>query len=67
MDEITFTVPDISCAHCEQAITTEVGKVAGVATVAVDLAGKRVTVSGTSLDRDAVVAAIDEAGYDVAD
>ena len=45
---------------------SEVGGVAGVSDVAVDLATKLVTVTGAALDRDAIVAAIDEAGYDVA-
>jgi copper chaperone CopZ len=40
--------------------------VAGVATVVVDLDAKLVTVTGAGLDRDAVVAAIDDAGFDVA-
>ena len=37
----------------------------GVAGVDVDLDSKLVTVRGEALDRDAIVAAIDEAGYDV--
>jgi len=65
MDHITFSVPEVSCDHCERAITAEVGKLAGVASVTVDLVAKTVTVDGTALDRDALVAAIDEAGYDV--
>ena len=36
------------------------------ASVDVDLQTKLVTVTGTALDRDAIVAAIDEAGFDVA-
>lgn len=59
----TWTVPDISCQHCVDAITTEVGKVAGVEAVTVDLESKTVAVTGG--DADAVVAAIDEAGFDV--
>jgi len=66
MSELTFHVPAMSCGHCEAAVKEEVGKVAGVATVAVDLGSKIVTVDGASLDRDAIVAAIGEAGYDVA-
>lgn len=66
MNTLTFTVPGMSCGHCEAAVKGEVGKVAGVATVDVDLDTKLVTVSGDAIDRDAVVAAIDEAGYEVA-
>lgn len=64
-DILTLTVPGMSCGHCEAAVKGEVGKVAGVSGVDVDLATKLVTVHGTSLDRAAVVAAIDEAGYEV--
>ena len=60
----TWTVPEMSCQHCVDAITTEVTKVAGVTAVKVDLDTKTVAVTGG--DADAVVAAIDEAGYDVA-
>jgi copper chaperone len=41
-----------------------VGEGAGVGAVDADLASKLVTVSGTAIDEAAVVAAIDEAGYD---
>lgn len=60
----TYTVPDMSCQHCVDAITTEVGKVDGVTDVTVDLDAKRVAVVGG--DDAAIIAAIDEAGYDVA-
>ena len=63
---ITFSVPGMTCGHCEAAIKQEVGAVAGVADVDVNLETKDVVVTGTSLDRDALVAAIDEAGFDVA-
>jgi copper chaperone CopZ len=66
LQELVFTVPDMSCGHCEAAVTREVGAVAGVAAVDVDLDSKLVTVRGEGLDRDEIVAAIDEAGYDVA-
>ena len=63
---ITFSVPGMTCGHCEAAIKQEVGAVDGVDGVDVDLETKDVVVTGTSLDRDALVAAIDEAGFDVA-
>jgi copper chaperone CopZ len=66
MNELTLSVPGMTCGHCEAAVKGEVGKVAGVAAVAVDLDTKLVTVSGAELDRDAIVAAIDEAGFEVA-
>ncbi|HLF41163.1 MAG TPA: cation transporter [Acidimicrobiia bacterium] len=61
----TYSVPGISCGHCKAAIETEVGQVPGVERVEVDIAAKTVLVEGTAED-DAVRAAVDEAGYDVA-
>jgi copper chaperone len=65
-DTLTLTVPGMTCGHCEAAVKREVGAVPGVDHVEVDLETKLVTVGGTDVDRDAVVEAIDEAGYDVA-
>lgn len=65
-DELTYSVPAVSCGHCRSAITAEVALVPGVASVDVDLDAKRVTVAGDALDDTAIRAAIDEAGYDVA-
>ncbi len=65
-EQLTYAVPGMSCGHCRTAITAEVEKVAGVASVDVDLDAKRVTVAGSQFDDAAVRAAIDEAGYDVA-
>jgi copper chaperone len=66
-ETITYSVPGVSCEHCRTAITGEVGGVAGVESVEVDLDGKIVTVRGEALDDAALRAAIDEAGYDVAE
>ena len=66
MNELTFNVPGMSCGHCEAAVKGEVAKVAGVTGVTVDLGTKLVTVTGAQLDSAAIVAAIDEAGYEVA-
>ncbi len=63
-EPIVYSVPDISCDHCVNAITKEVTAVAGVTDVSVDLATKTVAVVGG--ESGAVVAAIDEAGFDVA-
>lgn len=60
----TWSVPDISCQHCIDAITGEVGKVDGVTSVEVDLIAKVVMVTGGQAE--AIVDAIDEAGFDVA-
>ena len=64
METKTFSVPGIHCDHCKAAVTREVESVSGVATVDVDLETKLVTVGGEGLGDAALVAAIDEAGYD---
>jgi copper chaperone CopZ len=61
---VIFEVPAMTCGHCEAAVTNEVTAISGVDSVAVDLETKLVTVTGTDLDRDAIVAAIDTAGFD---
>jgi copper chaperone len=65
-EQLTYSVPGVSCAHCRAAITAEVAMIPGVASVDVDLDARRVTVGGEQLDDGAIRAAIDEAGYDVA-
>ena len=65
MTELTYAVPGVSCDHCRQAISTEVGRVAGVDTVEVDLERKVVVVRGDALPDEEIRAAIDEAGYDI--
>ena len=62
--ELVLRVDGMSCAHCRDAVTGEVGRLTGVHTVDVDLETKLVTVRGDVVDHAAVVEAIDEAGYD---
>jgi copper chaperone CopZ len=62
----TYSVPAIHCAHCERAVKEEVGAVAGVESVDVDLETKLVTVTGRDLDDAAIRAALEEAGYEAA-
>jgi copper chaperone CopZ len=66
MSEITYTVPDMSCGHCKQAVGSGLSQVAGVDSVDVDLDSKLVTVRGDELDDAALRAAIEEAGYEAA-
>lgn len=60
----TYAVPGMTCDHCKVAVTDEVAEVAGVIAVDVDLDTKLVRVDGHGVDPAAVVAAIDEAGYE---
>ena len=63
--KLILEVPGMSCAHCEAAVKAEVGRVAGVGNVDVDLTTKLVTVGGDQLDLHEISAAVDEAGYEV--
>jgi copper chaperone len=63
----TYTVTGMTCAHCVQAVTGEISMLPGVADVRIDLASGAVTViSEAPLADEAVRAAVDEAGYDLA-
>ena len=62
--QLTYLVAGMTCDHCKVAVTTEVSQVDGVTTVDVDLDDKLVQVHGSNLDAAAIVAAIDDAGYD---
>jgi copper chaperone CopZ len=66
-ETIRYSVPGVTCEHCRTAITREVGMVAGVESVDVDLEQKLVSVHGRDLSDPAVRAAIGEAGYDAFD
>ncbi|MDJ0324703.1 heavy-metal-associated domain-containing protein [Cryobacterium sp. PH31-AA6] len=64
----TFQVTGMTCSHCVASVTKELGKLAGPENVTVSLVPggvSVVTVAGATLDRSAVAAAIDEAGYEL--
>jgi len=61
----TYTVEGMTCQHCVNAVTGEVGRLAGVKDVAVDLNQGTVTVTAEPIDDSAVRIAVDEAGYRV--
>lgn len=63
-DPTVFSVPEMSCDHCVAAITEAVSPLEGVESVTIDLEAKTVVVVGG--ERDAIVDAIDDAGYDAA-
>jgi copper chaperone len=63
----TYHVTGMTCGHCVAAVTDEVGAIADVTDVQVDLDSGRVAVtSSRSLTREEMAAAIDEAGYELA-
>jgi copper chaperone len=68
MSTATYTVTGMTCGHCVSAVTEEVGQVPGVTGVEVDLESGMLTVTSDAPVADAAVAAaVDEAGYALAD
>ncbi|RJO77143.1 copper chaperone [Nocardia panacis] len=67
MSTSTYTVTGMTCGHCVGSVKTEIGKIDGVTSVDVDLATGAVHVQSAAPLADAdIVAAVDEAGYEVA-
>ncbi|MGK3954283.1 heavy-metal-associated domain-containing protein [Microbacterium sp. I2] len=64
MAEFEYTVTGMTCGHCEASVRGEVSKIEGVQDVRVSAASGSLTIvaSGEVAD-DAVLAAVDEAGY----
>lgn len=61
------TVSGMTCEHCVASVTEEVGEIDGVTAVAVDLGSGRVTItSERPIEAEAIAAAIDGAGYQLA-
>jgi copper chaperone len=68
MTASTYTVTGMTCSHCVASVTEEIGALDGVTDVAVDLPTGAVTVtSERELDAEQVRAAVEEAGYRIAD
>ena len=67
MPTTTYTVIGMTCGHCVNAVTQEVQQIDDVDDVQVDLATGSLTVNSSgAIDRAIVVAAVDEAGYELA-
>ena len=61
-----FTVTGMSCGHCESAVRQEVGELDGVADISVSAEAGSLAVTLTdqaSADGAAIIAAVDEAGF----
>ncbi|MET0196275.1 MAG: copper ion binding protein [Rhodococcus fascians] len=66
MTTTTYRVNGMSCDHCVNAVSQQVGQLDGVRTVNVDLVSGTVSVSSdVPLDEALVGAAVDEAGYEL--
>lgn len=63
----TFAVVGMTCGHCVAAVIEEVGAIAGVTDVRVDLASGALEVTGDSpVARQSIAEAVEEAGYRLA-
>ena len=69
MSTRTMSVPEISCGHCKSSIEGAVSSLNGVNKVEVHIEERTVELDydGTDATFDAIVAAIEEQGYDVPD
>jgi copper ion binding protein len=62
-----FTVTGMTCDHCVASVTRELSTISGVTAVAIDLESGVVSVTSDGpLPDEAIQAAIDEAGYELA-
>jgi copper chaperone CopZ len=59
----TYQVTGMTCEHCVRSDSAEIGQVAGVESVRVDLPTGRVTVTGDGYSDAQIGAPVDEAGY----
>ncbi|WP_147050713.1 heavy-metal-associated domain-containing protein [Kocuria flava] len=66
MTTTQFQVTGMTCGHCEMSVREEVQEVAGVTGVEVShQSGQLVVTSAEPVDEAAVIAAVEEAGYQV--
>lgn len=66
MQEVTLNVQGMSCGHCVKAVEDSVGALAGVQSVAVNLADAQVTVAfDEAVTVDTIKETIEEQGYDI--
>jgi copper chaperone len=63
-----ITVTGMTCEHCEKAVREEISAIPGVSQVDVDVASGEVKVLAEPVpDLDTLRAAVEEAGYELAD
>lgn len=64
----TVTVTGMTCGCCAKSVNKEVGKIPGVTGVEADFASGSVTIDSSGpVDREALAAAVGEAGYQLVD
>lgn len=63
---IELTITGMTCDHCVNAVTGALKDVEGVKDAVVSLDEKRATVTAESVDIAALIAAVEEEGYEAA-
>lgn len=63
---IEFDITGMTCDHCVNAVTNAIKETPGVTTAVVSLDEKKATVSGDAVDIAAIIAAVEEEGYEAA-
>jgi copper chaperone len=68
METTTISAPEIHCGHCKESIEGAVGPMDGVERAEVDIDARNVSVTydPATISREAIVAAIEEQGFEVA-
>jgi copper chaperone len=68
MSTDTVTIVGMTCVHCVSSVREEVGAIAGVTDVDVDLKSGRVSIGSTApIERSVIKGAIEDAGYELKD
>lgn len=67
VQEVTLSVPDVSCEHCVKAINGALGGLPGVEAVSTDIPTKSVHLSydASTLSMEQIEATLDDVGYTV--
>lgn len=68
VQEMTLSVPDVSCEHCVKTVNGALGTLPGVETVSTDIPTKSVSLryDPSQLSMEQIKTTLDEAGYTVA-
>ncbi len=66
MSEITLKIEGMTCQHCVMAVKKAVETVIGVSTADVEVGTAKISYDENSANREAIVSAIQTAGYKIA-
>lgn len=68
VEDVTLSVPDVSCEHCVRTINTALGELPGVESVETDIPTKLVHLryDPAQVSMETVESTLDDAGYTVA-